>query len=298
MIKRKTINSISSLVGAVIFIIAVYVIYKNLKNISINEIIKSIQNFNANKIILSVSITFLVYLNLSFYDFLPVLKLNLKLPYKKVLPISFISYSFSKNFGMNVLSSGSVRFRLYGVKQISVSNIIIITVYAYLTYWLGFLCLVSINFFLLKNFIFGSLSLIILFLYLVLVIFRKKPLKIKNFQFKIPNLKTTFFQIAISCFDILFSFLVFLVLLSDQVKFSVKLFNDFIFAQLLGISSQVPGGLGVFEALIISRNKNIDVEVLFSSLILYRLVFYFSPLIIAMIIYSYSEIKNRRGIKS
>ena len=67
---------------------------------------------------------------------------------------------------------------------------------------------------------------------------------------------------------------------------------------MLGISSQVPGGLGVFEALIISRNKNIDVEVLFSSLILYRLIFYFSPLIIAMIIYSYSEIKNRRGVKS
>ena len=295
MIKKKTINSISSIVGIIIFLIAFYVIYQNLKNISLNEILKSIKNFSLTTILLSITITFFVYLNLSLYDFIEVVRLKLKLPYKNVLPISFVSYSFSKNFGMNVLSSGSVRFRLYGAKNISIPDTIRITIFAYLTYWLGFLFLVTINFFILKNFLPGIFTLTIISLYFLLVIMRKKPLKFKSFLFKVPDLKTTFLQIFISVFDILFSFFAFFILLNNQIKVSVNLFNNFIFAQLAGIFSQVPGGLGVFEALIISTNKSINTELLFSSLIIYRLIFYFSPLIIGLLIYAKIEIKTRRN---
>jgi len=295
MIKKKTINSISSIVGIIIFIIAIYVIYQNLKNISLNEILQSFKNFNFTTILLSITITFFVYLNLSFFDFLAVIKMKLKIPYKDILPISFVSYSFSKNFGMNVLSSGSVRFRLYGKKNIFVSDIIRITIYAYLTYWLGFLFLVTFNFFFLRKFLPGIITLAAIVLYILLVIKRENPLKFKSFLFNIPDLKTTFLQIFISVFDILFSFFAFIILLNNQLNVSIKLFNDFIFAQLAGITSQIPGGLGVFEALILSTNKNVNVEVLFSSLIIYRLIFYFSPLIIGLIIYSKSEIITRRN---
>ena len=77
----------------------------------------------------------------------------------------------------------------------------------------------------------------------------------------------------------------------------------FIIAQVLGVFSQVPGGLGVFEGLfmyIIPGDHN--QALLFGALIAYRLIYYLLPLLIsAIVLFSYEGylkyVRNQRSEK-
>ena len=71
----------------------------------------------------------------------------------------------------------------------------------------------------------------------------------------------------------------------------------FIIAQVLGVYSQVPGGLGVFEVVftnLLPEGQN--QATLFAILILYRLIYYLLPLLISgvvLFIYEYNLVEKR-----
>ena len=68
----------------------------------------------------------------------------------------------------------------------------------------------------------------------------------------------------------------------------------FIIAQVLGVFSQVPGGLGVFEGLflyIIPGDHN--QALIFGALIAYRIIYYLFPLIISgIVLFTYEWYTN------
>ena len=72
----------------------------------------------------------------------------------------------------------------------------------------------------------------------------------------------------------------------------------FIIAQVLGVYSQVPGGLGVFE--VVFTNLLPDDEnqaTLFAILILYRIIYYLLPLVlsgIVLFVYEFHLAENKR----
>ena len=76
----------------------------------------------------------------------------------------------------------------------------------------------------------------------------------------------------------------------------------FIIAQVLGVFSQVPGGLGVFEGLfLLIMPGEHETLYLFSALIAYRIIYYLLPLIVSAIVLisyeSYHKISRGRSIR-
>ena len=65
----------------------------------------------------------------------------------------------------------------------------------------------------------------------------------------------------------------------------------FIIAQVLGVYSQVPGGLGIFELVFSNILPGQDNQaILFGALIAYRIIYYLLPLVIsgvALFVYEY-----------
>ncbi|RAO96865.1 hypothetical protein [Mesotoga sp. Brook.08.YT.4.2.5.4.] len=56
------------------------------------------------------------------------------------------------------------------------------------------------------------------------------------------------------------------------------------------LKSQVPGGLGVFEALtIVILSPAYQADALMATLILYRIVFYIAPFLIALVVFGVNE---------
>ncbi len=74
----------------------------------------------------------------------------------------------------------------------------------------------------------------------------------------------------------------------------------FVVAQVMGVISQVPGGIGVFESAFLWLMSDIDVTkqhlVLIGALLLYRVIYYFVPLLLAGVSLIIYEIYNRREL--
>ena len=68
------------------------------------------------------------------------------------------------------------------------------------------------------------------------------------------------------------------------------------FAQLAGLASQVPGGLGVFESaiLLLLRDRVAPADAA-GALLLFRLCYYLIPLLAAALIFGCHELLSRRG---
>ena len=149
-------------------------------------------------------------------------------------------------------------------------------------------------------------SLIGLGLYFWAAIYYKKPFVIKGVELEMPSLRLALAQVFIGGGDILMASLVLYFTLTAFVDIPfVTFIGVFIIAQVLGVFSQVPGGLGVFETLflyIIPGEHN--QALLFGALIAYRIIYYLLPLVISAIVLICYEVglnfhkKKRRRIKA
>src|SRR6185437_5054292 len=73
----------------------------------------------------------------------------------------------------------------------------------------------------------------------------------------------------------------------------------FVSATMLGFASHAPGGIGVFDAAMLVALWQYDKEDLLAGLLLFRLLYYFVPFILALIILGTREIIiNMRGVRS
>ena len=92
-------------------------------------------------------------------------------------------------------------------------------------------------------------------------------------------------QVFIGSIDILMASLVLYFTLIHFIDIPFNTFiGAYIIAQILGVYSQVPGGLGVFELVfsnIIPGEQN--QAMLFGALIAYRIIYYLLPLIVSAI---------------
>jgi len=120
-------------------------------------------------------------------------------------------------------------------------------------------------------------------------------------EFDIPSFKMALAQTFIGAADIVMDSFVLYFSLIPFVDVPFETFMGvFIIAKVLGVFSQVPGGLGVFEGLfmyIIPGEHN--QATLFGVLIAYRIIYYLLPLLISgVVLISYEWYlkysKNRR----
>ena len=133
-------------------------------------------------------------------------------------------------------------------------------------------------------------SVIGLAVYFGLSLFYKKPLMVKGVVFEMPPFRMALAQVFIGAADILMASLVLYFSLIPFVDISFATFiGVFIIAQVLGVFSQVPGGLGVFEGLfmyIIPGDHN--QAMLFGALLAYRIIYYLLPMVVsAVMLFSY-----------
>jgi uncharacterized membrane protein YbhN (UPF0104 family) len=254
-----------------------------------------------SRFLMAVVFTFLAYANLTLYDLISSLHLGVKKGYGRTALVSFIAYTFSKNIGFTFLSGTSVRFRMYGKWKVGSGKILGIIVLNYLTFWLGFFALAGVVFTLWYPLtqavirvpfnslqILGAVAIAIYCLYLFIVIIRKKPFRFRNLRFSLPGKTFTLSQTAISTMDWLLSAGV-LYFLLPPVQY-IPILAVFLLSQFAGLSSQVPGGLGVFEAMtLVILSPSLEADVLIAALLLYRVIFYLIPFLVALILFALEE---------
>jgi phosphatidylglycerol lysyltransferase len=132
--------------------------------------------------------------------------------------------------------------------------------------------------------------------YLIVIALRRRPLTIRGWEFTIPSVPISAGQIAIASLDWLLACSVLYALLPAAVKLTyIKFLGIFMLAQAVGLLSYVPGGLGVFEAVILLLlSDRLEKSAIVSCLVLYRLIYYLLPFAVATTLLAGHELVAKR----
>jgi uncharacterized membrane protein YbhN (UPF0104 family) len=124
----------------------------------------------------------------------------------------------------------------------------------------------------------------------------KKPLKIKGWGFEAPGLKLSIGQILIATLDLAIAAGILYVLMPQGPGLTYsKFLGIFLLAQITGLISAVPGGLGVFETVILLLMSDFgEPTAIMGSLVLYRAIYYLLPLTIASVLLGTNEFLSQR----
>jgi len=136
--------------------------------------------------------------------------------------------------------------------------------------------------------------------YLLWSALRKKPLKIREWEFPLPSIQILLFQIAIASIDWALAASILYTLLPATATLSYHGFlGIFLLAQIAGIASQIPGGLGVFESVILLLlSPIVPASSIFGSLLVYRGLYYLLPLTVALVLLGADEaVHKKEGLR-
>ena len=225
--------------------------------------------------------------------------------------IGFIGFAISNNAGHAIVSGGAIRYRLYTRWRVPASDIVKMVTFSGFTYLVACFALVILGYVCSPDHVLSSVSspyinwsiiissVIGLLFYFWGCTFYKKPIIIKEVEFDTPSVKMATAQVIIGSIDILMASLVLYFVMDSYVDIPFFTFmGAFIIAQVLGVYSQVPGGLGVFEVVftnLLPEDEN--QATLFAILILYRIIYYLLPLIlsgVALFIYEFHLAENKK----
>ena len=300
---KRVLKKIISWAGLFFFGVAAYMLYRQLSKYSLDDIKDALFSIPPKNFYLACLASFMGYVALSSYDYLALRYIGRKLAPWKWIFAGFIGFSVSNNAGHAIVSGGTIRYRLYTRWRFRGTEIVRMVTFSGFTYLVACFFLIIIGYLITPNHAFGAgsvskltteivafVSLIGLIGYFALSIWYKKPLIIKEVEFDMPNFKMALAQVIIGAVDILMASLVLYFSLISFVDIPFSTFMGvFIIAQVLGVFSQVPGGLGVFEGLfmyIIPGDHN--QALLFGALLAYRIIYYLLPLVLsAIVLFSY-----------
>ncbi|HQH28680.1 MAG TPA: hypothetical protein PLP17_14900, partial [Oligoflexia bacterium] len=177
-----------------------------------------------------------------------------------------------------------------------------------ITYWLGFFLLTGLVLLidpppLPSSLSLPSSSLVVLGLIFIAVVvvyvlacaLRTRPLRIRRWEWPFPSVKLTLIALIIAAVDWMFATSVNYVLLPvDQVSF-IHFAGVFLIGQVIGILSHVPGGLGVYETMLVFfLGEQIGPNQVLGCLIAYRIIYYLVPVCLSMLLLLNHEIREQR----
>lgn len=240
---------------------------------------------------------FLVALNyglLACYDLLALRYVARALPLRRVVLVSFLGYSLGNNLG-TLLAAAPIRYRFYHRWGLTHRQIVALMSVLGLTFWSG-VCLLGGGVLVITpidlppqvGLPFGTRTLGIILLsvaafYGLVCFVWHRPLVIRGVAMRPPTLGLAAAQASIAAVDLTISATALYLVLPAYVEVP---FSNVLAAYLVGITvsliSQVPGGAGVLELILIyliAGNR----EELFASVLIFRGIYYVLPLIIGMI---------------
>lgn len=304
---ERLARAIGPLIGIALFCGALWILEREIRQ---GDVLAHLRAIPTSQLGLSLALAALAYTALTGYDALAVRYVNAPLPYRRVALTSFIAYVFSHNIGLAFFGGSAVRYRMlssYGLKPGEIARIVVFNV---ATFWLGFAALGGAVFALEPARLprmwlsasadsrpLGIALLAALALYLLYVGLRRhSSVTLFGFEIPLPRLSQSAAQIAISIVDWSLAAAVLYALLPHAAGLSFgQLLSAYMLAVVLGLISNVPGGLGVFDtAMVVLLRRFLPADVVLGCVLAYRIVYYLVPMAFALVLFAGYELLQRR----
>lgn len=273
---------------------ALYLLYREIRHYSWHEIQQSLKTISAWRVGVAVLLAAFSYVILIGSDILALQSIGRKLPLVKVAVCSLLGTVSAFNFG-TLVGGTSVRYWLYSRLGLSTVEVLQIALLLGVTFWIGFFALAGLVFTLhpvpLPESIFlpssnslpiGIVLLIVTAGYIGFSFIRWQPWIRWGYPLRLPGPWATLGQLGISSLDFLAATACLHILLGDQPGMEYgELLRVVLLATLATVVTHVPGGVGVFELVIIKLCPVYSKPHLLAGLLMFRVVYYLLPLLFA-----------------
>lgn len=285
---------------AVVAVIAVmlHVLQHEAAHLRYHDIMRALRELPRTQVVLAALCTLLSYAVLPGYDLLALEYAGHRLPLRRIAYGSVVAYGLSQTLGFPAFTGGSVRVRLWSAWGLENEEIARALAFANVSFALGIVGLTagiglteptsSLQRLHLSAGIVRGLAAVGLLFVLAYVGWciraRGRIIRVWRAEIPAPRLRLVAGQFLVAALDWMLAALVLYVLLPSghEVRFPAFV-AVFVLAHAAGLLSHVPGGLGVFEILMVLQfGDAMPVDRLLGSLLAYRVVFYLLPFVAAI----------------
>jgi phosphatidylglycerol lysyltransferase len=256
----------------------------------------------APRIWLAVLATAFSYLALSRYDVSALRHVGAKVGEPTILLTSFVAYALSNTIGLGPLSGGVVRMRLYSAAGVEPPQIARVIVFNAAAFGLGMMFFGAIGLlwgahdvaallhtrgWLIRLLAAAMLLLLVGFLWLCV---RRRAVQFgRVLRMRLPPAELAMRQLVISAIELAASATVLWLLLPTGGIPLPAFVGFYAIAVTAGIVSHVPGGVGVFETvMLLAAGSGVPRDAMLGALLLNRGIYYVLPLVVAagmMVVY-------------
>ena len=306
---RGLLPWIGPLAALLVFGAVGHVLHNELARLHFDRVFAHLRSIPRRHVLGALGTTAVSYWVLSGYDVLALRYLRKRLRYGQILFTSFIACSFGHTLGFAAFTGGAIRFRLYASAGVTAVEVATIAAFASLSIAIGLSTLAGISLFLSPaqsaavlhlghnlTFLVGVLLLTAVTSYALWSSLSRSVLEIRGWALRAPGPAIGLPQVALSVIDLSLAGSVLRWLLPSTAHISfIPFIGAYAISVIAGIVSHVPGGIGVFETVMLLILRGVPPESLLGSLLAYRAIYFFVPLLFGATLFAYKELSATRA---
>jgi phosphatidylglycerol lysyltransferase len=293
----------------VVFALVVWVLHHQLAHLHVKRVMAHLHGIPSRQVLEALGFTALSYWLLTTYELLALRYLRRAIPYTRIVFNAFIAYSFSHTLGFSAFTQTAIRLRLYATARVSAIDVATVSVFCSASFGIGLATVAGLSLVLSPEHasrllhldprwavLVGLLLLAMVCGYALWASLARGTLEIRGWALRAPGPAIGLTQIGLGVLDLSLSCAVLWSLLpaGAHVRY-ITFLGVYAAAVIAGIISHVPGGVGVFEAVILLTLPGVPTDALLGSLLAYRAVYYLVPLVFGTLLFGSKEVSAQRA---
>lgn len=297
------------LLGAVLFALGLYALYHLLQPVNPADVAAQIKATPVATLAAALGTTAVGYAALVFYDWFGLRFIGKTLNRGIVALGGFLGFAFGNTIGVSVISGGAVRYRIYSAVGLNAFEVAAVSGYVAIAFGIGVI-VVGVGALAIHpgavgaylpyepgtvRFVAGVVTILSIALIGWLSV-TQRTLSIRGHELRSPPPADLVGQLSVTLIDIAAaSFALWILLPAGKPDFTTFVVV-YAAAITVGVLSHVPGGVGVFETVVIGAlPASVPVGDAAAALLLFRLIYYLVPFSLAFLFIALNEARLASG---
>ena len=292
---RRFLPYIGGIATLLLFAAALVILHSHAQAYRPSEVRRALRALQAWQPFAALGLVAASYLLLTLYDVLALRHIGRTLPYRRVALASFTAYAFSHALGFASVIGPSVRYRIYTPMGLSAGEVAETSAFVVVTFMTGIIAVFPLVALLDPSSLetlgisrptgiaIGTLGLLLMAGYVGSGWWIERPIRLFGYPLHLPRPRTAGAQIALSVADLsLVAAVLYACLPHASAVGYPHVLAVYVLAFVAGLISHVPGGLGVFDAVVVvGLSARLPADQILAGLLAFRVVYQLVPLVSA-----------------
>jgi len=299
---------IAPVLSVLLLCIVVLVVHREIQHFHLRAMVDYLRQIPARELIAATLCTIGSYSLLTLFDFSGLHYIQKRLPYSRVALSSFIAYAIANNAGASAITGAAMRLRLYTAQGLTGTEVATLQGFCSLTNAIGIGTLSALSILFARDkavtifnvlgpwtWVCGVLLLGAVVAYVGWGSFAGRGIVFRGWSLRPPGPVLAPLQVVLGSVELSIACAVLWSLLPSDARIGLPAFvGIYAVAVAAGIVSHLPGGVGVFESVVLLALPDTPRNQLLGALLAYRAIYYVGPLIAAGVLFAAMEIYEYR----